>query len=210
MTAEADMPFFLRAVKRFRRIAFRLVSIIALGLMCVSTPRWTTGGLADIILADLGLVLLVVCAFGRIWSSIFIAGYKNDRLITEGPYSMVRNPLYVFSFCGALGVGLSAGSLTIAAVLILPFVIWFPIMVIEEERVLAERHGDAWKAYSAATPRFIPAFRVPTQPAEYTINTRPAGKAFLDAIWFPLAAIGIQAIGLLHQHNILPNLIQLW
>jgi protein-S-isoprenylcysteine O-methyltransferase Ste14 len=207
---DVAMPFTLRFVKRFRRLATWLVALAALGLLVVSTSAWPDGGVMDIVLGDVGLILLVVCAFGRVWSSIFIAGYKNDRLIVDGPYSLVRNPLYVFSFCGAVGLGLSAESLTITGLLILPFVVWYPILVVEEERFLADRHGSAWQAYVLATPRFFPAIRYPTQPAAYTINTRQVGRAFMDAIWFPIAALGLQALEMLHQNGTLPTFYRFW
>ncbi|GIS42766.1 MAG: hypothetical protein Ct9H90mP15_08060 [Candidatus Neomarinimicrobiota bacterium] len=29
--------------------------------------------------------------------SLYVEGFKTKKLITEGPYSMVRNPLYFFT-----------------------------------------------------------------------------------------------------------------
>lgn len=53
-----------------------------------------------------GILFLVGCLCvgaamaGRIWCAQYIAGYKNDVLVREGPYSVCRNPLYFFSFLG--------------------------------------------------------------------------------------------------------------
>ena len=54
-----------------------------------------------------GILFLVGCLCvgaamaGRMWCAQYIAGYKNDVLVREGPYSVCRNPLYFFSFLGA-------------------------------------------------------------------------------------------------------------
>jgi hypothetical protein len=159
---------------------------------------------------NLGAVLLLVCALGRLWSSLYIVGYKNERLITYGPYSLVRNPLYVFSFCGAIGIGLSAESLVVTAVVLIPFVVWFPIMVIEEERFLAGRYPDEWPAYAASTPRFIPALRTPVVPESYAVNARRVGHAFWDAIWFPIGGLVLQEVVRLHQTGVLPTRLTIW
>jgi protein-S-isoprenylcysteine O-methyltransferase Ste14 len=44
-----------------------------------------------------GYALVIVCVVGRIWCSAYVGGYKNTKLIDTGPFSIVRNPLYVFS-----------------------------------------------------------------------------------------------------------------
>jgi protein-S-isoprenylcysteine O-methyltransferase Ste14 len=44
--------------------------------------------------------LAAMIASHRLWCSLYISGYKNSQLITSGPYSLCRNPLYFFSFVG--------------------------------------------------------------------------------------------------------------
>ena len=44
-----------------------------------------------------GLVLILVCILGRTWCTLYIGGLKKRELVTAGPYSVVRNPLYVFT-----------------------------------------------------------------------------------------------------------------
>src|SRR5690606_40050349 len=67
-------------------------------------------------------ILIVVCVIGRTWSSIYIAGHKVQTLVMDGPYSISRNPLYVFSIIGAAGAGAQLGSIVLA--LAAGFVAW--------------------------------------------------------------------------------------
>lgn len=195
-----------RLLTRVRKSASVAVLLLGIGPLLISASAWPEDGLMDIMMSNVGMVLLLICAFGRLWSSLFIAGYKNERLITAGPYSLVRNPLYVFSFLGTIGLGLVSESFIVTGLLTVPFAVWFPAMVREEEGVLAERHPVAWPAYVACTPRFVPAFRVPIVPESYLITPRLVGRAIADAIWFPLAALGLEGIEMLHNKGVLPTL----
>lgn len=131
-----------------------------------------------------GLVLLAIAAFGRLWCLVFVAGRKNDVLVTEGPYSIVRNPLYVFSFLGAVGFGLAVENPLLALVLAVVFGLYYALVVRREERFLATRFGDAFHAYASRTPRWLPRFRAYREPAELSVNTRKIREGILDAMWF--------------------------
>ena len=54
-------------------------------------------------LSVIGFVLVTLGGFGRLWASLYVEGFKTKTLITEGPYSMVRNPLYFFTIIIILG-----------------------------------------------------------------------------------------------------------
>ena len=79
-----------------------------------------TGKKLDLVAPEIsGVLFLIGCALvgiaivGRLWCAQYIAGYKDNTLVREGPYSMCRNPLYFFSFLGTIGVGLCTESLTL-------------------------------------------------------------------------------------------------
>ena len=87
------------------RILFtRLFVGLLAGLILFSSSQWQPGpfSAAGILLVALGLTS--AAAVGRLWCSLYIAGYKKSCLVTDGPYAMCRNPLYFFSMLGVWGI----------------------------------------------------------------------------------------------------------
>ncbi|MFC1523932.1 methyltransferase family protein [Thermodesulfobacteriota bacterium] len=107
----------------------------------------------------LGFSLIVVATLGRLWSIIFIGGRKQIEICKEGPYSLCRNPLYVFSFSGAVGIILCSGELVLLFV-VLPFFIYNYYFVIKgEEQRLLEWFGDEFAEYCRQVNRVVPNFK---------------------------------------------------
>lgn len=119
-----------------------------------------------------GYFLVLICAFGRLFSTAFLGGRKNQQLMTDGPFSVVRNPLYVFSLIGIVGVGLISTRITILASLLIMHLISYHYLVQREEAALLERFGDAYRDYCARVKRFIPNFKLYTSPE--TMEMRPS------------------------------------
>ena len=72
----------------------RLASVVAVVFLLFSTNCWETGGEGvATALFSVGMFLVAIGSLGRMWCSLYIAGYKDRVLITQGPYSMTRNPL---------------------------------------------------------------------------------------------------------------------
>ena len=104
----------------------------------------------------LGFVLVVFGSFGRIWASLYIEGNKTKNLVTSGPFSMVRNPLYFFSLIMLLGFSLALKAIYLPLALLLIFVIFHIPTIANEERKLRTNHGDKFESYMKSTPRLIP------------------------------------------------------
>ena len=91
-----------------------------LGLLLLSATGSAWREIAPAVYASLrgsGLVLILLCILGRTWCTLYMGGRKNRELITRGPYSTMRNPLYLFSIVGTVGIGLLAGSVMAALLL---------------------------------------------------------------------------------------------
>lgn len=118
---------------RYRLISSRIVVVIVVLLLLGAEHKWDPEGFIDTLFEMLGLFFVIACTLGRIWVSMYIAGYKNRELITVGPYSIMRNPLYFFNLLGAIGLGFSSESLIVLAIFLLAFAINYPLVVLHEE-----------------------------------------------------------------------------
>lgn len=142
-------------------------------------PRWVLE-LGEIA----GLILLSLAALGRIWCCIYIAGKKHEELVTQGPYSIVRNPLYLFSFLGAVGFGLAVENPILASFLAIGFGTYYAFVVRREESRLRGFFGTTYQEYAERTPRWIPRFSSFAEPEDITVHPRKIRDGILDAMWF--------------------------
>ena len=100
-----------------------------------------------------GFALTVIAALGRLWCSVYLCGRKARSVVDVGPFSTVRNPLYLFSLCGAAGIALASGSVTILVLLLGFFSLIYPVTIAHEERELERRFGDNYLLYKARVPQ---------------------------------------------------------
>jgi protein-S-isoprenylcysteine O-methyltransferase Ste14 len=166
---------------------------------------WARAGLMfGDLLTSAGLVLIGIATVGRLWCNLYIVGYKNRELLTTGPYSISRNPLYLFSSIGAVGVGCMSESVVITATIALLFAATYPSVIRAEEQRLAGLHGEAWTRYAATVPRFWPNIARLSEPEQYTIYPRQFRRHLFDALWFGWAAAILLLIETLHDSGWLP------
>lgn len=200
----------MELIERYRIALSRLMVAGVLVLLCISGSAWTDTAIVVGALEALGLGMIGVAMTGRLWCNLYIVGYKNRTLLTTGPYSTSRNPLYFFSALGGIGVGLTSGTLTIGALIAGLFAITYPGVILTEEKRLEKIHGQAWHDYIARVPRFFPRFSQLVEPEDYEVRPQLFRRHLLDALWFTLAAgvialiRGAHAMGWLPTHLLLP------
>jgi protein-S-isoprenylcysteine O-methyltransferase Ste14 len=129
-----------------------------------------------------GFLCVALACLGRIWCSLFIAGHKDEVLVTTGPFALCRHPLYSLSILGALGLGLTSRSalLCVAVLTLITALVVYAASC--EEQFLADAFPEEFKAYVRATPnKWIPKSTHAALPS--TLDVRPAvfWKSFLDA-----------------------------
>jgi len=197
------MQFFVK-----NRIWYtRIIAATTLILLLFSSHSWQEYTFFDMFIQWLGFIFIVSATLGRIWCFIYISGYKDDRLIQYGPYSLVRNPLYVFSFIGTIGLGLASENLLALVLMVILFCVLYPSVVDDEESNLKALHGNAFETYIQRTPRWIPNFKHYNEIEEYPVKPRIFIKAMLESMWFLLFFMILQVIENLHHMDILPGLI---
>ena len=132
-----------------------------------------------------GFLCVTAACLGRIWCSVFIAGHKDETLVTSGPYAQCRHPLYALSIVGALGLGLTTRSVLLCAAVIVLIAALLVYAASCEEQFLADSFPDEFKAYTAATPnKWWPAFVRRDAPGHLDVLPAVYWKAFLDAASF--------------------------
>jgi protein-S-isoprenylcysteine O-methyltransferase Ste14 len=176
------------AVQPARRVRLLLTVVFVFLAFIFSTSRWSDPLRAAI--EWVGLALLLVCIGGRTWCSLYIGGHQTSELVTAGPYSLCRNPLYLFSVAGAVGVGAQVGTISIAV--LAGFLTWAAHVpaVAHEERQLLVAHGDRYREYLARVPRFLPGRSGWRNAQRLDVRPRAVARTFVDACWF-LAAVPI-------------------
>jgi protein-S-isoprenylcysteine O-methyltransferase Ste14 len=80
----------------------------------------------------------------------------DHELVTTGPYSVVRNPIYLGLFGLMVGVGLALSQWWALAAAIVTFLIGNHIRIRAEESLLRSTFGTRFDEYAARVPAFLP------------------------------------------------------
>jgi protein-S-isoprenylcysteine O-methyltransferase Ste14 len=208
MLAISQPRLSLATIQLIRKAVLLAVVLAGLFVVTFAESRWPDGSFGHEGIELAGIFLLAFCIVGRTWCSLYIGGLKNKDLIHTGPYSITRNPLYVFSVIGAAGVGAQLGSVVIA--LVAGVVTWavFYILIFAEERRLRDNFGAAYRNYVARVPRFLPNFRLWRDSETLTIRPSIVRATFIDACLFLLSIPIGEAFDYLHELRIVPVLFQ--
>lgn len=157
----------------------------------LSAPLCPEGSWADILAETVGWPLFIAGATLRFWATLYVGGRKREMVVSDGPYSVCRNPLYIGSLLLALSAGLFVQSVTFAAGVGLTALGYMLVTVPVEERFLSERLGEEYQAYCRRVPRYLPrlsAFRTSGRvEVDVQALTREASKA-VGWIWIPMIA----------------------
>lgn len=201
--------FDLQAVQKVRKGA---VLIALLGLVGLTMVSQSATGLDSPLhegVEAVGLAAIVFAIVGRAWCSLYIGGRKKAEIVSRGPYSISRNPLYIFSFFGAFGVGAQSGSLTLAVLFTLASVAVFYLTVRREEAWLGATFGAAYADYKARTPRFLPDFSLWRDEPELSVRPNFFLTTIRDGLVFLLAIPLFEAVDLAQAQGWLAALVRL-
>jgi protein-S-isoprenylcysteine O-methyltransferase Ste14 len=108
--------------------------------------------------------LLALGQLLRFWAAGVIPKYRTltvgaPRLVTKGPYALVRNPLYAGNALMGSGWSLMAGWWWVIAFTAVFFVIYSLVIIPYEETFLMGKFRDEYATYKSTTPALIPNFR---------------------------------------------------
>ena len=174
---------------------------------------WISFQNATITLLILGLLCTLASAAIRTWGSAYLGAsvvqdhtMQGSRVMADGPYRFLRNPLYLgtwlHTFALALLMPASGAVLAILGIGTLQL-----LLIAGEEKFLAEKLGQPYLDYKARVPRLFPAL-TPRVPAS---GTRPAWPlAFFSEIYFWGVAGSFAALGWRYNSLLLTKCVLIW
>jgi protein-S-isoprenylcysteine O-methyltransferase Ste14 len=194
--------------QHMRRVAlFGAIVVVSAGLLFCSS-RYGDGALHEFVEA-LGIGLIGIGILGRLWCTVYIGGRKSAEIVDRGPYSVTRNPLYVFSTIAATGVGAQTGSVVVALFFGIATAMAFHIVIRREEHHLAGIFGDAYADYLGRVPRFFPKFALFRDADRVEARPERLYRTLGDGLVFLVAVPAFEAVELLQDAGWLPVLLRL-
>ncbi len=131
-------------------------------------------------------------AWLRTWASAYVhsrtvhdRNLRSERLVADGPYRHVRNPLYLGNLLLAVGLGILASRLGFI-VLFLGMWILTRRLIGREEAGFAASQGERFHTFRATVPRLWPALRPRLAPSGMRPNWRQAAAG--EALMWGLTA----------------------
>jgi protein-S-isoprenylcysteine O-methyltransferase Ste14 len=120
--------------------------------------RWGPRGLlgAVAIVAGLAFWAWTVRLLARVGKGTLAPWDPTQRLVVDGPYRYVRNPMITAVITVLSGEALLFGSPALAVWCAVFFAINWAFFVLHEEPRLERRFGDEYRAYKRTVPRWIP------------------------------------------------------
>lgn len=163
--------------------------------------RYVSIAAAHLLVYGLGAGLVVAAAALRTWAAAYLNStvvhderVQDSRLVADGPYGYLRNPLYLGMILVALGIGLTASRT--GFVLIAGAVLLFQYRLTRrEETALLAAQGESYRLYRAKVPSLLPAWRpqVPASAARPRWGQAFRGEAFMWA--YAAAAVSFALTG---------------
>ncbi len=127
-------------------------------LLYFANPTWIS--------VSISLLFITIGELLRIWSVGYAGGTTRATalgaardLVTTGPYSYVRNPLYLGNLLLSVGVTLFTNVLWLIPILIIGYFIQYMPIIAVEEKYLSESCGQVYDKYQTEVSRFLPNFR---------------------------------------------------
>jgi len=128
------------------------------------TPLVSTSNIAEMTVAIVTMAIAIgsiwfclaaVRALGRQWA-LEARVIEGHELIKQGPYSVVRNPIYLgmFGLLVATGLAISRWEALVAAAAL--FLAGNEIRIRSEEKLLREAFGAQFEEYARRVPAFFP------------------------------------------------------
>ncbi|MEO6960154.1 MAG: methyltransferase [Burkholderiaceae bacterium] len=199
----------LAKVQVRRRNTLTAYGVLFVCLLPFISSTWPSRSWMHLSVEWIGLAFILAAVLGRCWCILYLGGHKGATLIQQGPYSISRNPLYLFSMLAVTGIGAQSGSIALGPILALFVYAVFNNVIDEEERLLRKVFGPQFDDYCSKVPRFGPRFKHWKVDDSLLISVSGLGNTLRDALPYFLAVPLFELIRLAQSSGWAPILIRL-
>jgi protein-S-isoprenylcysteine O-methyltransferase Ste14 len=182
----SDLPPLTGPAHWIRELRYQEAARQGIGLLLM--PVFAFLSAPEPVSFAVGVFLVVLGSLVRIYASGYII--KNKLLATEGPYSLVRHPLYTGNLLILLGFTLACGRWWAWLVAALFWWFYYPPAIEYEDRKLHKIFGESWERWSATMPAVIPRRFWPRGASSWSFRTSLRQNAEPLVLAFTLACIG--------------------
>ena len=146
-----------------------------------------------------GALLVTLAAIVRSWATAYLhanvvhdADIHSERLLADGPYRHLRNPLYLGNILMAAGLGLLASRVGFVIIVLVNIVIVVRLIAREEAGLIASQ-GQSYRRYYEAVPSLLPSFRARVPAGDGNPNWRDGffGESFVWGFAAGMVAIAV-------------------
>ncbi len=141
------------------RLHVRTVLLLVIPSLIILTNRSLLGTTTGLALYTAGSLLLLSAVVVRFWCYVYNSGTRTKTVITQGPYSLCRNPIYLCSIGVAASIGLLAESVVLAVVFAACAMLFYAHIIKGEEAKLSAIHGATYTDYLDSTSKYLPRFQ---------------------------------------------------
>ena len=157
---EGKTTFFLRILLFVLLLAFLILYSIYppfMNLIHVDFPIWLRW--LGTLFAFIGVVLWIYsqAVLDKYWSPQ-LQVQNEHKIITSGPYRVIRHPIYTSMFIWVIGLAIFTANIVFALIALLT-IIGLILRVPKEEKMMIEQFGDEYKKYMQITGSIFPRFR---------------------------------------------------
>lgn len=174
--------------------------MIITALLVYKFPRiYMEGNITRSACDVVGFVVIIIGVLLRMSARGYKKFSSNQgcQLVTGGPYSCVRNPMYLGTFLIVIGFMCSLYPLWLIVVFTAVFYLRFIIQICKEEQLLKKLFGQKYENYCARVPRFIPTYNSLRQtgirqvfPCKHMWST----KEKFGLLFWPALNIGVELL----------------
>lgn len=196
----------LKFLRKSRVAILRLAFAPAILIVLFIWRSWEDKSIADFAVEWLGYILLLAGIGLRMWSTLYIGQRKSKKLVTDGPFSMCRNPLYAGSLLIAVGASLCLENFVLLFFVLLILIPIHVFIILLEEKQLVIAFGAAYEQYKKEVPRLWFNFSRYRSSPIIEVSTRALFRATMEMVLFLLIPPLGDLLEMLHASGALPIL----